>query len=865
MSSYILPLADPQADLETVGGKGMSLAKLADAGLPVPDGFHITTGAYRLFVNANHLQAGILQALQGVDASIPSTLATASTSIARLFTQAEIPGELAGAIAQAYDALPGSNPAVAVRSSATAEDLADASFAGQQETYLNINGAEKVLDAARKCWASLWTARAIGYRARQNIPSESVALAVVVQLLVDAEAAGIMFTANPLNGNRDEVVINAAWGLGEAIVGGMVTPDTLTVSKPGVKVIHRETAEKLVMTVRTATGTMEQPVPDALRKVPALSDERAAHLAGYGVQIEKLYGIPMDIEWTLADGKFAIVQARPVTALPEIPLQWAPPDPKGVYMRTSIADLLPEPLSPLFVSLGIPTLIRQMEPLGMRVTRSRPVLMDDYFAAINGYAYMNAGFPARAWWWIITGLLPAYPRMLRTLVPIWRDELHPEYKALVDKYKNKKPAEMPTRELWQDAQVILDAAMYYVCGLLFATMGASAGSEGLLTRVYNKMARQEGDPEATVLLMGWNNIPVRAEKSLYDLAMWCREHTGLADAILATPSDRLNAQLKNGPLPAGVTEDEWAELKKRFDQHLGQFGYIIFQLDFAAPLPVDNPAPMWQNVRMYLRGEGTNPYERQQKSAQKRLETAETMHSRLKGIKRWIFVKALNWGQSMAEVREDALAEIGLGYPALRAMLRELGLRMVKAGAIEQVDDIFFLQKDEVSLCVDRLGQGSELENLSLHVEQRKAFNLKAGRETPPPMMPMKKKYMGINTSVWLAESGGNPTSLTLKGVPTSAGKVSGPARVIRGSEDFDQMRPGEILVAGTTTPAWTPLFAMASAVVTDIGGPLSHGSIVAREYGIPAVMGTGVATRRIQSGQVITVDGSAGTVTLTS
>ena len=226
MKSYTLPLSDPGADLETVGGKGMSLAKLAKAGLPVPGGFHVTTEAYREFVTANDLQTGINAALHLVDVTRLSTLETASVTISKLFAQAKIPGGLANAIVNAYATLPGSNPAVAVRSSATAEDLPDASFAGQQDTYLNITGADQVLEATKKCWASLWTARAIGYRARQGIGADGVALAVVVQMLVNAEAAGIMFTANPINGKFDEVIINAAWGLGEAVVGGAVTPDT---------------------------------------------------------------------------------------------------------------------------------------------------------------------------------------------------------------------------------------------------------------------------------------------------------------------------------------------------------------------------------------------------------------------------------------------------------------------------------------------------------------------------------------------------------------------------------------------------------------------------------------------------------------
>ena len=266
---------------------------------------------------------------------------------------------------------------------------------------------------------------------------------------------------------------------------------------------------------------------------------------------------------------------------------------------------------------------------------------------------------------------------------------------------------------------------------------------------------------------------------------------------------------------------------------------------------------------MYLRGEGSNPHERQQASEQKRIETTETMLKRLKGFKRWAFTKALNWGQSMAEVREDALAEIGLAYPKMRELLRELGQRFVEAGAIQHRDDIFWLEKDEISACVAKLEDKQSLDNLAGRVEKRKAFNARVGQITPPPMMPMKKRVMGIKTEAFIAQSEEAQAGNVLKGEPTSVGKVTAPARVLRGPEDFDQMKPGDVLVAGTTTPAWTPLFAMASAVVTDIGGPLSHGSIVAREYGIPAVMGTGIATKRIQSGQTITVDGTKGEVIL--
>jgi len=545
------------------------------------------------------------------------------------------------------------------------------------------------------------------------------------------------------------------------------------------------------------------------------------------------------------------------------PLDWRPPDPQGFYMRTSVVDLLPNPVSPLFATWGIPRMVAQMTPIGQRLTRSRPILQTDYFTTINGYGYMNARFPARAWWWIITGLLPAYPRMLTTLVSYWREEARPEYQAVAARWTGRNLAGLTARELWRGANELLDAAMQYVCGLMYATMGASAGSEGLLTRVYDRLAKRDGDPPATVLLMGWDNLPARAEKSLYDLAQWAREQPALAAHLLATPGAELARQLRAEHEPAGLDAPAWGEMRQRFEQHLARYGHAVFELDFAQALPLDDPAPMLETLKLYLRGEGMNPHERQRAAAARREGTAEMMLNRLTGWKRWIFGKALRWAQSLSEVREDALADIGLGYPALRGLLLELGRRLAAAGAIAEAGDLYWLEHAEIEASVPRLDLGQPGPDLRERVAERRRFWHTVKQVTPPPMIPLKKRYLGFNTEIWVATGEGEQDQATLKGVPASAGTVTAPACVIHGPEDFAQMKPGAVLVTGTTTPAWTPLFAMASAIVTDIGGPLSHGSIVAREYGIPAVMGTGIATKRIHSGQTITVDGGAGRVTL--
>ena len=863
----ILLLDAPRATLENVGGKGASLARLANAGLPVPGGFHVTTSAYRRFVAENNLEPEILRALEGVSVAKPATLERASEAIRHTFLQASIPAALAGAIVSAYAALPGRDPAVAVRSSATAEDLPEASFAGQQETYLHVRGADAVLEAVQKCWGSLWTARAIGYRLKQGIQAEGVALAVVVQLLVPAEAAGILFTANPLNGRRDQAVINAAWGLGEAVVGGAVTPDTLIVDKTSGQVLDRQTASKQVMTVRVNGATEEQPVPHNLQDVPVLDDHLAAELTRLGVQIEALYGMPMDIEWAWVDGKFAILQARPVTALPEpavdVPNEWPMPKPKGHYMRTSIIDLMPDPLSPLFITLGLPAISRGIDQLSIDLFKMPQGSLTGFILPINGYAYYDGNFTGRQWWLMLTHMIPAFPYILREGVPYWRDTVYPRYQAIAVHWRGQPLQDLSGPELWKSVCEVIDIFGWHAGALMGSTMGPSAGSELLFTNVYEKLVRQEGDPAAPAFLMGFDSLPIQGEKALYDLAGWCRESKPLASYLTDTPSEQLAVEADQAGAPAGIPEQIWETWRSRFSEYLERFGYSIYDLDFARPLPMDEPSPILEVLKLFIAGKGMNPYDRQRETVQRREQAEQAVRGRLKGFRRWAFEKSLKWAQSQAPLREEGIAEIGLGYPVLRQLLAELGRRFAGAGAIQESDDIYWLEQEEVEALTAALERSDALASKTEAVSERKALWRGRKRLTPPPQLPPGKKYMGFDTEIFLASSQGSTEGNRLKGVPTSPGVVTAPACVLHGPQDFDQMKAGDILVAGITTPAWTPLFALAAGVVTDVGGPLSHGSIVAREYGIPAVMGTGVATRVILSGQIITVDGGTGVVTL--
>ena len=856
-------------DVALAGGKGANLGELSHAGLPVPPGFVLTTAAYDAFVESNEIGDAIVELASVPHADDPAAFEDVAGRIHTLFSGGKVPEEMADELRAAYEELSeDGEAAVAVRSSATAEDLAGASFAGQQETFLNVRGAEALMEAVKACWASLWTARAMAYRRRQGIDPASISLAVVVQEMVESESAGVIFTANPANGRRNEAAISAAWGLGESVVSGSVTPDSVVVEKATGRIISRETADKEVMTVYTQDGTEERPVPEARRRQPVHDDEMAAEMARYGARIEQLYGTPQDIEWALSDGELFILQARPITALPDPmadpPTDWSVPDPKAMYVRASIVEQMPDPLSPLFADLADGSVTRSLRTLMNELLGSDTLREGDLgLPTVNGYAYYY--YKMSAFLRISAKALPALPYLYgsgkASGVRRWREYSHPRYATIVEKWEAKPPEDLPTVGLLAGTRELLDAGTEYYTSVQ-TIIPIAATSEILFASFHDRFVRREGDPPGQTFLLGFDSAPIQAEKSLYDLAMWTREHPELGGALGDTPSERMLEVLQTEEPPSGVEGAVWQEWRSRFWAHLDRYGHAVYNLDFMYPVPADDPAPLFDTLKFYLRGGGQNPYERQRKIAERREEATRSMLSRLDAPRRELFSKLLRWAQNVAPVREDALADVGLAWPIMRRMLFELGRRLTEAGAVEKPADVFWLRRDEVEKMAASLDASeTQLASLADTVEQRKMLWRGQRRVTPPQLLP-KGSWVEVFRR-WMPAVSEEQTGDTIKGVAASAGQVTAPARLLGGPEDFGQMQPGEVLVAGITTPAWTSLFAMASAVVTDVGGPLSHSSIVAREYGIPAVLGTGAATRRIRSGQNVRVDGDVGTVTL--
>ena len=691
-------------------------------------------------------------------------------------------------------------------------------------------------------------------------------MAVIVQVLVPAQASGVMFTAHPASGARDQAVIHANWGLGETTAAGLTTPDVITVDKATGRVLARVVANKQVWAVRVSQGTEVQPLPPHLRNKSALDDEAAARLVQLGMQIESMFHRPVDIEWTYLNGEFAIVQAKPVTALPEGPAQprfnWSVPDPKAHYLRASIVELLPDPLSPLFATLGIRHISQGMRRLIGLLNGSKSGIPEEWLIVLNGYAYITYRFTTSQYWRMLTHIPPKLSKLLRSAEQRWREQARPGYIQAVQSWEARYLQDLGAVEIFMGVNDLLDRAIDHYTTLQSGLIPAAGVSELLFNSFYNRFVRRKEDPPAMAFLLGFDSTPILAEKSLYDLARWCQGYAELAETLSNTPAYQLASALSNSMLPAGLTQESWDQFQEYFQYHLQQFGHSIYELDFSKPLPLDDPTPLLEAIKFFLSPQGTNPYLRQQAASEQRKQAYESTWRRTRGLRRAIFQKLVTWAQKSSPLREDGLADIGLGWPLVRKMLLEVGERLKQNTAIDEPEDIFWLREDELVQAATLLDQEQKISTLQTAVRQRKAAWQAQKRLTPPPVLPRRSRILGFDLEKW-SPAQASDLDQPIHGIGASPGQVIAQASVVNGPEDFGRMSQGKIIVTAITTPAWAPLFALAAGVVTDVGGALSQSSIVAREYGIPVVLGTGVATKRIQTGQTIAVDGSAGTVSL--
>lgn len=898
---FILDIAGISgAMLPEVGGKAANLGELARAGLPVPPGFCLTTAAYRHSLSAIGLDE-VLAALKEADASQLDQLdqldqLNGLAARARsLVLDAGIPYRIAEAVRSAYQQL-GEDVPVAVRSSATAEDLASASFAGQQDTFLNVVGADSVLEAVSRCWASLWTDRAVTYRTVNGIDHASVTLAVVVQEMVDSAVAGVMFTANPVTGNRHETVIDASPGLGEAVVSGAVNPDQYVVDVRRGAIVKRTVGDRKVEItaipgggterIERSTGSSPDQPGDAYPQ-PCLSDHQVLELVDLGREVQSHYGAPQDTEWAMDhEGKLWLTQARPVTTLypqttrvPSVPGEHA-------FLNFSLAQGLTRPLTPMGLAAIrlIASSVARTAAFDVPDPRSGPSpyyeagqrIFFDLTAVVRsrvGRAIVPRVFDlmeARSAV-LIRGLFddPRFTvttrtplKLIRHVAPVAAKYRVPEslFRGLFRPASALKRVEKLRSDLRSTLAVPQQATAHQRIGHVQRILGEEVFATvpqvlplpalgfAMLALTKKLLGDRASYSELQTVIRGLpNNVTTEMDLALWQLAAQMRKDPDAVASMTGRTADELTELYRDEKLPAVA--------QAGLSSFLGTFGHrAVAEIDLGMPRWSDDPTHILGVVTNYLRlADGSETPDQQFTRAARdadeqvarfvaRARTKSPLHAAVVG-------KALDRTRRFAGLRELPKYNLVLGLSVARKQLLLIGNELAAANRIERPEDIFFLDLDEAETAL----AGDDLQELV--AERRAAYGQELLRRRIPRVL------MSDGTEPEAAPGISGPQRPgTLSGSPASTGRVTAPARVIMDPVGA-HLAPGEILVAPSTDPGWTPLFLTAGGLVMEMGGPNSHGAVVAREYGIPAVVGVPDATSRISTGQRVTVDGAAGTV----
>jgi phosphohistidine swiveling domain-containing protein len=880
--------------LSVAGGKASSLGELAEAGLPVPGGFCITTEAYRRAVGIPEV-GDLIEQLADVSREDGNrTLVLALAERVRSAVQiAPVPAEVEAAVRQAYVAV-GPRVPVAVRSSATAEDLPFASFAGQQDTYLNVVGVDAVLEAMRRCWASLWTDRAVEYRSANGIDHADVRIAVVVQRMVDAVVAGVLFTANPVTGRRGETVIDASPGLGEAVVSGAVNPDRFVVDAATGTIRERRLGDKL-LTIRALPGggteRLEAVTPDARL---CLTDEQVLAMVALGRRVEAHYGSPQDIEWAMdRQGNFWLTQSRPITTLYPLPTDRGPADGSRVYFCISLAQGLIRPLTPMGLSAlrvfsasvvgqigtpvadpvaGAPAFVeagqrpfidvtgllrgrigRELFPRVLDVMEARSAVVLRELSADPRFAVAS------------TSRLPFVRRALRVAVrhriPVrfLRAVLNPEgARRRVDRFGEELAARLTVSasgtadERLDDVERVLLQEPPRVMGTVGPVAAAGFAMLGMAGKVLDGM-RQPGDLE-TVLRGLPHNVTTEMDLRLWELATRVRvdrSDDGAAARLLRErPLEELTRRYWRGELPP-VVQSGVAEILSRYGHR------AVAEIDLGLPRWAEDPTYIFGVLVNYLHLDDPAlapdaQFDRAAAAAEQTRERLVATAHRRSRVRGRLVALGLSRARALAGLRELPKYDLVLVLAHARRQLAAVGAELAAAGRLTDRDDVFFLTLREARQAV----RGTDLRDLVS--TRRQAYALELRRRRVPRVL------LSDGTEPEAAAASGREAvdEGALVGTPASAGTVTGIARVVLEPVGA-RLLPGQILVAPSTDPGWTPLFLTAGGLVMEMGGANSHGAVVAREYGIPAVVGVPDATHRIRDGEPITVNGAAGTVAL--
>ncbi|PEX37594.1 phosphoenolpyruvate synthase [Bacillus cereus] len=863
MSSFVLDFQEiEKTQLSLVGGKGLNLGELSNIpGIQVPEGFCVTTVGYEKAIEQNEDLQTLLQQLTKLKREDQAQIGEISKKIREVIMAVEIPSDVVEAIAH-YLSCFGNEHAYAVRSSATAEDLPYASFAGQQDTYLNIIGEEAILQHVRKCWASLFTERAVIYRMQNGFEHNQVSICVVVQKMVFPEASGILFTADPVTSNRKMLSIDASFGLGEALVSGLVSADNYKV-KEGKIVDKVISTKKVAIYALKEGGTETKQINSAQQKIQTLSEQQILQLAQIGRQIEAYFGCPQDIEWCLAGDTFYIVQSRPITTL--YPIPEANDGENHVYVSVGHQQMMTDPLKPLGMSLfqltsfgprfhaGGRLFVDVAQRLASPTSRelllntignSEPLIKDALTTVVERDNFIKLLPDVEAGKSVDKSGSPVSSQPGVENNPAIVTDLIKMSQASIEELKRNMQTKSGVDVLdfiFEDIQQLKKILFHpQSMAVIMAGMNAS-------TWINEKMEQWLGEKNAadTLSQSVQNNITSEMGLALLDVADVIRPYEEVIAYLQHVEDDNFLDEL--------VQFKGGEKAREAIDAFLNKYGMRCSgEIDITKMRWSEKPTtiiPMiLNNIRDFEAGASKRKFE---EGLQEALKKEEELLDRL---------QHLPDGKQKIEETKRMIRNIRnfIGYREYpkygminryfiykQALLKEAE-QLVQSGVIHEINDIYYLTFEELHEVV----RTNKLDYELIH-KQKNDYKLYE-KLTPPRVMTSDGE---IITGKYKRE---NLPADAIVGLPVSSGVIEGRARVILNMEDAN-LEEGDILVTAFTDPGWTPLFVSIKGLVTEVGGLMTHGAVIAREYGLPAVVGVENATKLIKDGQRIRVHGTEG------
>lgn len=887
MAEYIYTFDGlPHAARAEVGGKAAGLADLASLGMPIPAGFCISSVAFERFARSLLGPGERLEDMESLASSGRWDYGPRLAGVRRRIARAPMPRDVERAIREAAETCLAPGASIAVRSSASTEDQAGLSSAGMQETFLDVRGTESLLDAVRSCWASLWHERALSYLVAAGVAPGSVRMGVVVQELVDADAAGIAFTCNPTTGNDREILVNSVLGLGEPALSGHRTPDVFVLDRGGMHVRDVQVAykDRRLRPGPDGPGLVEEEVPSRLRNAPSVSEEVLARIGGLAVRIEEHQGAYVDIEWAVRQGEVTILQARPVTSQAQ-KLTRKPPlieqmrrilDPRGakragpdrtVWTNANVGEALPGPATPLTWSVALAFQEKGFKHvfkvIGCRVPPGVKLV-----SSFNGRFYLNltamleiasqvpvldprealelggvTGIPhnllpsRRLGSVVFLRNLPFTARqVLGTFVSINRDVREYERRLEDDRRdfttffgRSFTDEELAARFDW------LGDLLDRTGKVMLSCMTFSLASHLLLRESFRRWFGNDAKRLEREAMTGFSEI----ESAAPGLSLW-----HIAETFRACPED-MRTLLETESFDLAIESfSRDSKVHRALSGFIAAYGYRgIKEAELASPRWREDPTFLFETLKSYLSSRGDSVAGLMERQKNTRLRAAREVESRLNLFERSVARHLLEMARKYTRLRERMRARVTEVLGMFRTAALEAGRRL--AGDEEAA---FFLTLGEIQAYL-----AGKLRNPEPLVRERREQHGLDARAPEPPSL-----FVGYPPQY---TSPARQEGRTLLGVAASPGRGEGLAHVLRDPASASSFKPGQVLVIPHADVGWTPLFLVASAIVTDIGGILSHAAVVAREYGVPMVMNTRLATSRIRTGDALLVDGDRGVV----